>query len=560
MARSLKLFAALIFLSAMLVPAASAQSNVRIVRISDVEGQVDFDNGNGYESATVNVPITEGVRLATRDDGWAEVQFEDGSTLRLAPNSEIVFSELKFSGDGAALTSVDMAQGEAEFEIAYQDRGSFQVNAQQKSILLHQSGRFRVRTDNSNPLELVVWKGEVGIFDSGSGEEVSVVNNETFVLDPGDLSRYDLEKGAAGDDLDQWSTQRDDYLSKAARNNDGQTQSPYKYGDSDLDSDGQYYDVPDYGSLWRPNGVALDWDPFSNGYWCQSPFGFTWVSAYRWGWMPYRYGRWIFVNGRGWFWEPGGWHGWNHIPPVFNAPPRFRRPSPPPPGVVPNHIGGGPGPIKPPDHKTYVRRMGPPDQRTGNPPQSTPAPGQRIFPRRMGPPEDQRAGNPPQAPPGPDTRISPRRVGPPEDQRAGSPPQSTPGPETRIVPGRIMPPEDRRRVDPPQPGPAQVRRDNPPQPQPGPVKSYSPPQQQPPTPAPVRSYTPPPQPTPAPVKTYTPPPEPPVRSYSPPPQPPARSYSPPPPAPVSHQETHSAPAQSHSESHSDSKDSSKPKR
>ncbi len=270
MPRSLKLFASLFFLSAMLVPAAWAQDNTRIVRISDVEGQVQFDGGNGYESATVNVPLTEGVRLATRGDGWAEIQFEDGSTLRMAPESEIVFSELRFSDEGATLTNINLVQGEAEFEIAYQEQGTFQVNALQKSILLHQSARFRVRTDNSNPLELVVWQGEVGIRDSDSGNEVSVLNNETFVLDPSDASLYDLEKGAAEDGLDQWSLQRDDYLSKEARNG-GQVQSPYNYGVSDLDSEGQYYDVADYGYMWRPNGVGVDWDPFSNGYWCRTP-------------------------------------------------------------------------------------------------------------------------------------------------------------------------------------------------------------------------------------------------------------------------------------------------
>jgi hypothetical protein len=502
MPRSLKFYATLFFLSAMLVPAAWAQSNARIVRISDVEGQVEFDAGNGYESATVNVPITEGARLATREDGWAEVQFEDGSTLRLAPDSEIVFSELKFSDGGATLTSLDVVQGEAEFEIAYEERGSFQINAQKKSILLNKSGRFRVRSDSSNPLELVVWEGEVGIQDPDSANEVSVFNNETFVLNPSDASLYDLEKGAAVDDLDQWSTQRDDYLSKNASADDSHTKSPYKYGESDLDSDGQYYDVPDYGSLWRPNNVGLDWDPFSNGYWYQSPVGYTWVSAYRWGWMPYRYGRWIFVNGRGWFWEPGSWHGWHRIPPVFNPPPRFRKPPVPPPGVTPNpnKIAGGPGPVRPPDHKIYPRRLGPPERRAGNPPQATPGP--KGYPRRMPPSEEKIAGAPPQ--PGPETRIVPGRMLPPEDRRRVDPPQSPP--DARVAPGRVSPPEDRRRVDPPQSPPA-------------PVKSYSPPSQ-PPTPAPA-----------------------PTRSYS----PPAQSSTPP-----SHQETRTAPAQSSSKSDNDS--------
>src|SRR5436305_13305285 len=66
-------------------------SQARIVRISYVEGDVRLDNGHGYESATMNVPVTEGNWLQTGRDGWAEVQLEDGSLIRLAPDSLIAF-------------------------------------------------------------------------------------------------------------------------------------------------------------------------------------------------------------------------------------------------------------------------------------------------------------------------------------------------------------------------------------------------------------------------------------------------------------------------------------
>src|SRR5215475_4769713 len=54
-------------------------SQARIVRISYVEGDVRLDTGQGYESATMNVPLMERDWLQTGHDGWAEVQFEDGS-------------------------------------------------------------------------------------------------------------------------------------------------------------------------------------------------------------------------------------------------------------------------------------------------------------------------------------------------------------------------------------------------------------------------------------------------------------------------------------------------
>jgi hypothetical protein len=54
-----------------------------------------------------------------------------------------------------------------------------------------------------------------------------------------------------------------------------------------------------------------------------------WVSAYPWGWMPYRYGSWAFVPGFGWVWQPGLWNTWYAVPRVVNPPRRTLIPQPP---------------------------------------------------------------------------------------------------------------------------------------------------------------------------------------------------------------------------------------
>jgi hypothetical protein len=305
-------------------------SHARIVRISYVEGDVRLDNGHGYESATMNVPLGEHNWLQTGTDGWAEVQLEDGSTIRLAPETVIAFTELGRLSSGETVTTVDLDQGEAAFKIIKHDDSDFQVTVKKNTLALVNSGSFRVTSINADPLELAVWKGEVSVRDGESGGEVAVKKGETFVIDPNDPARYALDKGADADQLDQWSKQRDDALSAYASAGQGYTQSPYQYGASDLDYYGQYYDVPGYGNVWQPNNVGLNWDPYSNGYWSYSPgFGYTWVSSYPWGWMPYRYGRWMFINGRGWCWAPGGWNRWNSRPHLVNAPPGFHAPIPP---------------------------------------------------------------------------------------------------------------------------------------------------------------------------------------------------------------------------------------
>jgi hypothetical protein len=279
--------------------------------------------------------------LQTRSNGWAEIQFEDGSMIRLAPETVIAFDELGRAFSGGTSTTVDLDQGEAEFKILKHDGSDFQIAVKNKTIALGHSGFFRVTSTNNDPLEVAVWKGDLSVHDPESGDGIAVNKNETFVLNPADVAEYALNKGTEADELDQWSKQRDDSLRAYAAANH-YTQSPYQYGASDLNYYGQYTDDPEYGSVWQPNGVGADWDPFSNGYYADSGIGPTWVSSYPWGWMPYRYGRWVFINARGWFWQPGGWNRLNNGPRFTNAPPGFHPPIPPadlrvagrPPGQV----------------------------------------------------------------------------------------------------------------------------------------------------------------------------------------------------------------------------------
>jgi hypothetical protein len=385
------IFALFLTLSA-LTSFAYADSQARIVRLSYVEGDVQHAHqGSGFENATMNVPIVEGDQLRAGSDGWAEIEFEDGSTIRLAPESAIGFSELRLLSSGGTATSVDLDQGEAEFKVTRHDEGEFQVTVRNKTIVLKHSSRFRVTTMNSDPLEVVVWKGEVGIQDRNAGKEIAVKKKETFAQDLLDPSRYDLEKGVEADGLDQWSTQRDEYLSTYAKSNN-HANSPYQYGISDLNYYGQYYDVPGYGNMWQPYGVNIGWDPFANGYWSSAPGGYIWVSSYPWGWMPYRFGHWQFVNGYGWLWQPGSWNTWNYCPPVRNAPPGFRPPTPPAPGTIGTVSGGGtpPGTIKP-----GTGNIGPHGRPV--PPVRTTGPGgSRVFIQpepRSEPPEGAVAGN-----------------------------------------------------------------------------------------------------------------------------------------------------------------------
>ena len=306
---------------------ALADSNARIVRLSSVDGGVEIDRGtgNGFEKAFLNMPITEGVRLSTGEDGRSEVEFEDGSTIRLTPGAILQFTELSLRSSGAKVSTVDLQEGKAYFNFRGSRDNEFTVTFQHEKAELDDPAHFRVDLNNDKAT-LAVFKGKVKI--SGPSGEVEVGKKDSVVFDLGNNDQYEMARLVEDPD-DEWDKEQGEYHERYSASNSYDT--PYSYGLNDLSYYGNYLSVPGYGMCWRPYFAGAGWDPFMDGAWMWYPgFGYTWVSAYPWGWMPYHYGSWIFAPGYGWAWQPGArWVTWNNVPRIINPPVRYVPPRPP---------------------------------------------------------------------------------------------------------------------------------------------------------------------------------------------------------------------------------------
>jgi Family of unknown function (DUF6600)/FecR protein len=332
-----KLASVLLMVCAAFLPALlRADSKVRIVRLSYVEGDVQIDrrDGRGFERAILNMPVVAGARLRTGDDARAEVEFEKGSTIRILPATTIEFTELSRRDSGQPSTSIKLQQGTAYFNLRKDDGEDFGVEVGRREIRLSKSAKFRLELQGSEA-KLAVTDGKVKVAANTSTDWVAVGKKQTLILDTDDSSRDFLAKGISPHPYDEWDKQRKEYRDR--------------YGSSsDLSYYGNFNYVAPYGYVWRPARVSAAWDPFADGAWVWYPgFGYMWVSGYTWGWAPYHYGSWLFISGYGWCWNSQGGNGnWNNAPTVWDPPRGFNPPRPPASGggtgvVV---VGRGPSP------------------------------------------------------------------------------------------------------------------------------------------------------------------------------------------------------------------------
>ncbi|MGC1451897.1 MAG: FecR family protein [Candidatus Sulfotelmatobacter sp.] len=318
---------------------ALADSQARIVRLSDVQGsvQIDKNTGLGFENAFLNLPITQGTQVKTRDRGRAEIEFEDGSTLRLTPNTTVEFSTLGLSDSGKRISVINLVEGMAYVNWLGKSGDEFSLNFSREKISLDHAAHFRVDT-SPQVSDLAVFKGNVDVDGSAGKVVVEKKKTATFVADN---DKYTLANNVEESPLDSWDKQASSYHDQYAKNNS----SPYGYGVSDLNYYGAYSNVPGFGMMWQPFFAGVGWNPFMDGAWSFYPgYGFMFASAYPWGWMPFHYGNWMFAPGFGWMWQPGGFNTWSTVPRYAGTlPANFHPPVAPAAGTVKTVVVGRAG-------------------------------------------------------------------------------------------------------------------------------------------------------------------------------------------------------------------------
>jgi hypothetical protein len=271
----------------------------RVARLNYLQGQVSFRPGSVDEwtAASLNYPLYDGDHLWTDLDAQTEIHI--GSTaVRMGPETALAVLNLD-----DRMVQLSLTGGTIHVRLRSLGAGeSFEIDTPNSAVTLLRPGDYRVQVDENNAQTTVtVHGGDTEV--TGGGRAFAVHARETANMTGIDDTFSNVISSERGfDNFDRWCQDRDrrEEQSESARYV-GREMTGYE----DLDQNGTWSEVPEYGRVWTPRVVVAGWAPYRYGRWAWvEPWGWTWVDDAPWGFAPFHYGRWAHYRG-GWVWVPG---------------------------------------------------------------------------------------------------------------------------------------------------------------------------------------------------------------------------------------------------------------
>ncbi|MGC2658576.1 MAG: FecR family protein, partial [Bryobacteraceae bacterium] len=271
-----------------------------VARVSIAQGDVNIRRGDtgALVAAVVNAPLMGQDHLQTSDGSRAEVEFDYGNLVRLAPDTDLVFADVEYHR-----YQIQLAAGTIIYRVLRNANSQSEIDTPSIAVHPTQLGEYRISVMPDGTTQVSVRSGALEIY-SPQGTQNLGPGQAMLVRGSQQSPEFEMVGVPAPDQFDGWSEQRD---SEMLASRSYQHVNPEIYGADDLDQYGNW--VPSqYGQVWAPQPPTPDWTPYSDGEWVSEPYyGWTWVDDAPWGWAPFHYGSWFWNGGVSrWCWFPGG--------------------------------------------------------------------------------------------------------------------------------------------------------------------------------------------------------------------------------------------------------------
>jgi len=232
----------------------------QIVRIGHMEGDVRIARAStneksgreAWETAAMNLPLATGDSLVT-GKGWAEIEFENASTVYLAPDSVLAFDDLHTTS-GVPHSEIELLSGTLTLHLDSLMPGeSFVVRTPTNDLLTRYPQKADMRVSSFvDGMALATLKG--GTLNVPGGGKETMVPGKALFFNKDHALVAAQEKVGDFAEFDAWVADRHAARTEAMAEEmkESGLTAPVP-GMADMKGQGRFYPCEPYGTCWEPN-------------------------------------------------------------------------------------------------------------------------------------------------------------------------------------------------------------------------------------------------------------------------------------------------------------------
>jgi len=294
--------------------------------VSNIDGQggpgpyILRENDVRKIPAVLNMPLMPGDTIVTPGAGRLEIQFDNGTIVRLDAATEIKIETILAESltTSKMMTNLVLNRGRvyAMFK-EYSPREICQFLLPTAAVRLRHQTVAILGVGEDNASDVRVRRGKADILygpDAAALKKQIAYSGDEITI--GMDHRYALQPFPLGTPFEEWNISRNENFNLL---HDGLSMLPKPvrrwplavqyFAEKWSSLFGEWIYDPYLGYVWRPadndHPYGRYWQPFYLGQWITAGNQMYWVPSEPWGWVPYHLGLWHWDQKRGWLWIPG---------------------------------------------------------------------------------------------------------------------------------------------------------------------------------------------------------------------------------------------------------------
>jgi hypothetical protein len=316
--RIFPLFILLVAVLALTLPVIAATESI-VGHISFVENEATVIRADQAENRlVVNLPIVPGDTVVTSDNGRCELQFDNGTVIRLDKNSRLRITTVQAPTLTSSwkVTTLHLLQGQLYTLPQTYGMEMFQIITPNAAVKLKSRTIATIRFDADLSTTLFSDAGRFEVLygaDSKTLKKVKVKSGQAYVINAANTlaissEKRNLEFVAWNEYVDRHFKELHYGISKVPPKLKFDNSALVYWAEKWSSLVGEWIYDELFGYVWKPADERFAYlaRPFFNADYVRINGQLFLVPQEAWGWVPAHMGTWVWLN-RGWTWIPGDW-------------------------------------------------------------------------------------------------------------------------------------------------------------------------------------------------------------------------------------------------------------